>query len=91
MDVRLKEYSTRNMGLMLGFALAVTSDVQGECCTLGCRKYLQKNPTKLSPLLITASLVCHEWKGRAAGGGSTEGFTSRWVRHGGATPSSVPT
>lgn len=68
MDVSLKEYSTRNMGLMLGFALAVTSDVQGECCTLSCRKYLGLKNTRLSPLLITTTLICHEREGRAAEG-----------------------
>lgn len=68
MDVRLKEYSTRNMGLMLGFALAVTADVQGECCTLGRRKCLGVKNTRLSPSLITTTPIRREWKGRAAGG-----------------------
>jgi len=58
----------KNMELMLGFALAVTSDVQGECYILAYKKYLDVKNTRLSPLLITAGLKCQEWKGHVAGG-----------------------
>lgn len=44
------------MELMLGFALAVTSDVQAECYILACKKYLDVKNTRLRPLLITMGL-----------------------------------